>query len=344
MRNVALIAAAAAVLLAPQGARAGAFTFSTIDNPTDPTFNQLLGVNNNGLIAGYFGSGAAGHPNQGYTIAAPYTSFVPQNFPGSAQTQVTGLNNIGTTVGFWSDTNNGAPNDANFGFSRMGGTFTNVNNPLVGSTPAINQLLGVNDTKLAVGFYNDAGGFSHGFTVNLGTLSFAPVTVAGATSVTASAINNANLIAGFFTNAAANTLGFVENKDGTGLATFEVPGSTNTMFLGVNNKGKAVGTYTDAGGQTHGLLYDIATASFQTVDDPNGGMGTTINGLNDNNQLVGFFVDADGNTNGMLVSAVPEPSPITLMAIPSLLVLGMGWITRRRRGPNDSVMRIAGAG
>jgi hypothetical protein len=71
-------------------------------NVTDVTFNQALGINSSGMIAGYFGSGAAGLPNQGYTVAPPYAqrNFTNENFPGSVQTQVTGINNIGTTVGF----------------------------------------------------------------------------------------------------------------------------------------------------------------------------------------------------------------------------------------------------
>src|SRR5579885_3695116 len=44
-------------------------TFQTLDNAADPTFNQLLGINNTGVIAGYFGSGAAGHPNKGYLLS-----------------------------------------------------------------------------------------------------------------------------------------------------------------------------------------------------------------------------------------------------------------------------------
>jgi hypothetical protein len=49
------------------------------------TFNQDLGINNSGVIVGYFGSGAAGHPNQGYTVVPPYgqANFTSENFPGS---------------------------------------------------------------------------------------------------------------------------------------------------------------------------------------------------------------------------------------------------------------------
>ena len=69
------------------------YTFTDIINPADPTFNQELGINDNGVIAGYNGSGAPGHPNQGYTTTTAGTTFTPENFPGSVQTQVTGINN-----------------------------------------------------------------------------------------------------------------------------------------------------------------------------------------------------------------------------------------------------------
>src|SRR5205807_544726 len=80
-----VLAAVAGLLLMTAGARAT--TFQTINNNADPTFNQLLGINNAGTIAGYFGSGtpAATHPNKGYTIVPPYgqANFTNENFPGS---------------------------------------------------------------------------------------------------------------------------------------------------------------------------------------------------------------------------------------------------------------------
>jgi hypothetical protein len=119
-----------------------AYTFNDIINPADPTFNQELGINNAGMIAGYNGSGAPGHPNQGYTTTTAGTSFTPENFPGSVQTQVVGINNNKATVGFYSPTNNGS--DANFGFWNAtpgSGLYTAVVNPSTNSTPSVNQLL-----------------------------------------------------------------------------------------------------------------------------------------------------------------------------------------------------------
>ena len=37
---------------------AAAYTFTTLDDQADPTFNQILGINSHNVIAGYFGSGA----------------------------------------------------------------------------------------------------------------------------------------------------------------------------------------------------------------------------------------------------------------------------------------------
>ena len=108
-------AASASTIDSHQGT---AYSFRTIDDPKDVTFNQLLGINSHGKIAGYFGSGAKGHPSKGYTVRPPYhqSDFRKENFPGSKQTQVTGLNNHGVTVGFFSTQNKASLANNNFGF------------------------------------------------------------------------------------------------------------------------------------------------------------------------------------------------------------------------------------
>jgi hypothetical protein len=107
------------------------YVFATYDNNHDVTFNQLLGINDNDEIAGYFGVGAKGHPNKGYTLAPPYgqANYTPENYPRSKQTQVTGLNDEGVTVGFYSTMNNADLSNDNFGWYNMGGVFHEVNFP-----------------------------------------------------------------------------------------------------------------------------------------------------------------------------------------------------------------------
>ena len=84
---------------------AGLYQVLTLNDDRDLTFNQLLGINNEGKIVGYFGSGDAGHPNKGYALSAPYAQgdFGSENFPGSAQTQITAINDEGISVGFYTD-------------------------------------------------------------------------------------------------------------------------------------------------------------------------------------------------------------------------------------------------
>lgn len=271
-------------------------TFVTLDDQNDPTFNQLLGINNNGEIAGYFGSGASGHPFNGYTLQAPYgqNDYTAENFSGGTATQVTGLNNHHDTSGFWINNKN-----VNLGFVQWRGVFTSYKDPkTAGGT--VNQILGINDSGIAVGFYTDKSGINHGFTLNQATGRFAPVTLPGVTNVTAAGINDAGDITGFY-GSASGTTGFL--KKGKSFTTFSFPGGDNTMALGINSHDQIVGSYQDTSGGMHGfvLSHALAHAKWASIDDPNGVGTTTINGLNDKGQMVGFYVDSAGNTDGMLI-------------------------------------------
>jgi hypothetical protein len=283
-------------------ATTGGYSFRTLDNANDVTFNQLLGINDFGVIAGYFGSGAQDHPNKGYELLPG--RYINENFPGSVQTQVTGLNNTGVTVGFWSSMNNATMVNDNFGFVDVGGHFRNADFP-TGSpaAPPVDQLLGVNDQDIAVGFYTDANGNNHGYEYNIREGRFSTVTESGVTSLTAAAINNLDQVAGFYTNpATGNTDGFLKAKGRfTDLA---VPGASATMATGLNIRDEVVGVYTVGSGSSatmHGFTW-TPQHGFSTVDDPHGIGTTTVNGVNDFGQLVGFYVDGNGNTDGFLAT------------------------------------------
>ena len=303
---VALAGAASASTLG--ASHATSYRFATHDNTRDLTFNQLLGINDEGVIAGYFGSGAQGHPNKGYLLLPPHGqgSYVNENFPGSVQTQVTGLNNRGVTVGFWSSMNTASMTNNNFGFVESDGHFRNADFP-TGSpaSPPVDQLLGVNDNDVAVGFYTDANGNNHGYEYNINASRFSTVVDPSApgASLTAAAINDRGDVAGFYTNpGTGNTDGFLlSHGHFTDLA---VSGASSTMALGVSNYDEVVGVYTVGSGSSavmHGFTW-TPQHGFSTVDDPHGMGTTTINGVNDFGQLVGFYVDANGNTDGFLAT------------------------------------------
>jgi hypothetical protein len=184
-----------------------------------------------------------------------------------------------------------------------------------GVSPQIeNQLLGVNDLNIAVGFYNDASGNSHGYTYNINTGKFsADINDPNAVSTVAAAINNFGEIAGFYADKSTGVIhGFLDNNGH--FTTVTAPGASETQLLGINDFGVAVG-FDVVNGAMHGIIFNSHTDKFTTLDDPHGIGTTTLNGINDLGQIVGFYVDSNGNTDGLL--ATP-----TLVGIPGAAMSG----------------------
>jgi hypothetical protein len=278
------------------------YSFGTLNDPGDATFNELLGINNHGRIGGYFGSGAAGHPNTGYILRPPYRRARYQQimFPGSAQTRLTGLNNAGVQVGFWTPRGRAG---GSAGWYLRGGQFRSVAFPAAdNASPPVNQLLGVSDHDVAVGFYADARGRDHGYTYDIATKRFRVITVPGAVSVVAAAINNAGSVAGFFTGPAGLTEGFVLGPGGR-LSVLRFPLATATRATGINDTGEVVGYYRlrRRRGGTHGFTWTRAHG-FTTVNGPGGAVSTAISGVNDAGDLVGYYTDRAGRTQGLLAT------------------------------------------
>jgi len=278
----------------------------TIDDRKDLTFNQLLGINNEGTIAGYFGIGGtnAQHPNKGYTVTPNYAqgNFKDENFPNSVQTQVTGINDNDLTVGFYINANGN-----NIGFVEHDGKFASVYDPAgaplatsSNGTPSTEQLLGVNDFDVAAGFYTDANGQNHGFTYDIVHGTFHAVNVSGFTNVMATGIDNFGDIVGTGTDAQGRTEGFVMNSHGAVHELTGPAGAVSVSALGINDFGEVVGSWTDAQKNSHGFEYNASNGKYTTYNFGNG-FGTVINGVNDKNELVGFYTDAQNNTNGVLV-------------------------------------------
>jgi hypothetical protein len=297
---------------------ANGYQVLSLNDKRDLTFNQLLGINNQGVIAGYFGSGAQGHPNKGYVLLPPFAQtaaqndFLNENFPHSVQTQVTGLNDTGITVGFWSKQNTANMANNNFGFYEWHGRFHSVNFPTgTPANPPVDQLLGVNDFGIAVGFFTNSAGTNRGYEYNIRSGHFSRVLPPDAhgsnlgSSLSAAGINNRGDVAGFYNKTANQVDAFLKTRSGR-FTTIACPGAAMTQAFGVNDSREVVGAYTTGSGNTavtHGFTWTAGTGCT-TVNIGGGATATTINGVNNEGDLVGFFTDAKGNTEGFF--ALPQ--------------------------------------
>lgn len=298
--GVAVVPAVPATASSP----AVTYSFRKLDNANDPTFNQLLGINNHNKIAGYYGSGAAGHPNKGYLLsfgAGGQPIYHSENYPRSAQTEVTGINDNGVSVGLFSNTNKPSLLNSVAGFYRQNGKFHKVTFPTSNnSSPPFNALFGINNSGIAVGDFTDSAGLSHGYRLNINTHRFTRITIRNAASVTATGINAGGSIVGFFTNAAGKVVSFLRRPNGQ-VIKFAKVGADMTQASSINKGGLVAGSYTISN-NTFGFTW-LAGRGFRTVNDPNGIGSTVITGVNNAGDLVGFYSDNHGNTNGLL--AVP---------------------------------------
>jgi hypothetical protein len=266
------------------------------------TFTKTLGINNALMIAGYHGSGASGHPNQGFVLTFP-NSFADENFPGSAQTQVAGINDATDTAGSYED-----QNGIIHGFLDIGGSFSTVDFP--GTT--INRLLGLNDADEAAGYWQDESGAQFPYTYQNGTFTALDSSLPTHSSAQATGVNNAGAISGSYVDLNGVTHGFLSS--GSTITTLDYPGATFTQALGLNNSGLVVGSYLDSAGATHGFVYSVSLQRFRSHDD-RFGVGTTVtNGINDHGLSVGFLVDSHGNTYGYTNVG---PTSVSFSAVPS---------------------------
>jgi probable HAF family extracellular repeat protein len=295
------LAATAIPALAGTNAPAG-YTFRTLDNGNDATFNELLGINSHGKIVGYYGGGGPGNPDRGYVLSPPYGqgNYRAENFPGAAQTVVTGINDNGVTVGYFSRTNKASGVNGFAGFYLKNGVYHRVVFPTRNNaSPVDDQLLGINNAGTAVGFFVDSLGDTHGYRYNIGTHKFSLIGVKGSPDVEATGINAGGTVVGYFMNASGTIAAFLRGPGGQ-LVTFAKGGANPTEALGINKAGVVAGTYT-IGGATYGFIWQ-AGRGFTKVSDRHGQGSTFVNGINNAGDLVGFYIDTLGRTNGMLAT------------------------------------------
>lgn len=287
MKRLTSLATFAATLLLCAAVWAQNYNFEVVKYPANNAgdqFTQLLGINDALQIAGYHNV----NQNSGFTLNLP-NGFFTENYPNSMMTQVIGINNTGTTDGFYVDNSN-----VTHGFINVHGKFSTVDYP----GTAFNQLLGQNDMGQAAGYYslspdNTTPDFPYVYN-ELGGGVFQVISIpAAAQGAQATGINNSQQICGFYIDSTGVNHGFLLNFGL--LVTLDAPGSIFTQALGLNNKGQVVGQYMDAGENTHGFVWTSANG-FVTVDAPQGVGSTIVNGINDDGILVGFYGVSPINT------------------------------------------------
>jgi hypothetical protein len=283
-----------------------------LDNRGDPNFNQLLGINDEGVIVGYFGDGQV-VPNNGYVLV-PKNHYAVENYTRlpsgdrASETQAIGINNqrFPDIVGFYTDNATGFTH----GFLDADGVQSAIDDPegLPPHVPAPNQnLLAINDSGKAAGFWTDQSGHEHGFVVEIDLNSgkpkkfveIPPASFPGAVATQASAINDRDDVCGFWTDGSGNNHGFL-GRLGEKLTTFNVKidgaVAPSTSPFGCNNQDEVVGSFTDGQGAVHGFVlennrfhqFDAAGSSQAAAF---GVTGTLINGVNDEGDIVGFYSD-----------------------------------------------------
>ncbi len=276
------------------------FNFMTVDDQADPSFNEILGINDGAKITGYYGSGSSSDPSVGYIVVAPYgqNNFRKESYPGSLDTELTGLNDKRTFVGFYRDSQNDI-----LGTVLVGGIWSNYKHPRgMPKGKSVTELLGVSSSDIAVGFYTDSSGVNEAFTLDILTGKYRLISPPGGNNAVAASISGRGDIVGYLQKH-GHFVGFLL-RQGT-YTEFSYPGSTDTKFLGVTVYDQIVGSYVGSAGGTNGFLLTNPlkpSIAWQRVDEPNAAGTTVITGINQTDDLVGYYVDSAGNTNGFFAS------------------------------------------
>jgi hypothetical protein len=233
-----------------------------------------------------------------------FTNFNGPNAGTNAMagTNMNGISNSGTAVGFDIE-NNG--NLSNFTTNPRLSTNANVLS-ITGTTTAM--AFGVNSAGTVIG----TDGNGNAFTLVGGTqTNFIPL---GGTSAAAFGINDKGTIVGQYT-AGAVTPGFIQTAPNT-FITINAPSGPNTVNAqGINNNGLVVGFYLGTDGQVHGFMANQSSVvggmlTGTPIADPTippvaGEPGATfvfsqVLGINDEGIAVGYYGDSTTSQHGFL--------------------------------------------
>ena len=89
-------------------------------------------------------------------------------------------------------------------------------------------------------------------------------------------------------------------------------------------------------GDEHAFLYNNGTMTDLNSLIPSGWILEVANAINDNGQIVGQGINSQGQSDAFLLTPVPEPGTLALLAIGAVSLLAYAW-RRRRQAAWDRV-------
>lgn len=293
--------------------------------------------------------------------------------PGYTSASPFGMNDLGQVVGYCFNNNSSSydaflfSNGIMTGLGTLGGTFSiafgvNAKGQVVGGsgtssgyTHAIlysngemadlgiasvrSVAQGINDSGQVVGFYEASNGNLHAFLYSGSTLT--DLGTLGGISSDAQQINSSGAVVGYADTAADDNHAFLYS-DGTMHDLGTASGWKESEAFGINDLGQIVGNLgsLEEGATTNGFLYsDGVMTDLNTLLDSSSS-GWTVTGateINDNGWIAATATQSyDGISYAVLLTPVPEPSGMVLVASAGLIVIGLAI---RRYAVRDSRWR-----
>jgi probable HAF family extracellular repeat protein len=173
--------------------------FTPVNYP-GAAYSRLTGINDSGQVVGegnFFQQCGAGayqaETYQGFVETGGV--YTPTNYPGAAETYVSGINDRGQIVGagnFFSDACSQGSSSSSQSFVETGGVYTPINYPGAIQTFAS----GINDRGQVVGYFVDSSGAEHGFVETGGV--YTPINYPGSPATNPEGINANGEIVGSY--------------------------------------------------------------------------------------------------------------------------------------------------
>jgi hypothetical protein len=274
------------------------FQFTTVDDPGSGEFNEATSINELGAISGNYGSGSPSDPSHGWITQPPYTKFRQVDYPGAVNTYLQAMSTDHLRAGYFLDN---TQQHNTWGFVQNHGIYTLYKDFKTPKEPGfVDELLSINGSDIAVGFYEDDYGNDMPFELIVTQNKYTALTPPNALSAQATIVNLRGDLAGVETTSGGTVQGWLLR--GGNYTTFSYPNATSTQAFGLDFEEQVVGSYVDSGGATHGFILTTPTSPsgkcWQSVDEPAAAGTTVITSINAQHAIAGWYLDSQNNRHG----------------------------------------------